>query len=150
MVMSRIDVQRVERLLTEIEEALDVISSSLMVREDEFLSDVKSIYAVRYAIVRIVEAAALVGMHILEMRYGVTVETYSDVFGQLSRRGVISPDVSEGFRRLVGLRNLVIHRYWIVDDARIYREAKGNGLRIIREFIDEVRRYVRGEAGQGL
>jgi len=145
VVVSEIDRQRVERLLMEIEEALDVINSVLEKREDEFVSDVVLIYAVRYAIVEIVEAATLVGAHILEGRYGVSVETYSDVFEQLSRRGVISPNVSDGFRRLVGLRNLIVHRYWTVDDARIYKEAKGNGLRVIREFVNEVRKYVEKE-----
>ena len=141
--MPEIDTARVERLLVEIEEALNLIREALMVSKQEFLSDIKSIYAVRYAIIRIVEAASLLGMYILEAQYGITPETYSDIFQILSRRDVISADVSEGFRRVVGLRNLIVHRYWVVDDSRIYEEAKGNGLKVIRMFIDEVRRYVR-------
>lgn len=72
----------------------------------------------------------------------MAVETYSEVFEELGRRGVISRDVSGGFKRLVGLRNMLVHRYWVVDDARIYREAKGNGLSTVRRFVNEVRRYI--------
>ena len=144
--MSGLDVRRIERLLMEMEEAFDIISSSLSVGEESFLSDIKSIYAVRYAIVKIVETASLMGAHILEIQYGIAAETYSDIFEQLGRRGVISPDISDGFRRLVGLRNLIVRRYWVIDDSRIYREATGNGLKIIREFIERIRRYVKERA----
>ncbi|MEM4563646.1 MAG: HepT-like ribonuclease domain-containing protein [Thermofilum sp.] len=56
----------------------------------------------------------------------------------------MSRDVSEGFRRLVGLRNILVHRYWSVDDTRIYEEAKESGLNIVMKFVDEVKRCIAG------
>ncbi len=144
--MLGIDVGRVERLLNEMEEALEVIGEAIGVDEDEFLRDLRSIYAVRYSIVRIVEAASLLGSHILEVEFGVSTETYTEVFKHLARRGILSQAVAQGFRALVGLRNLLVHRYWDVDDARLYREAKRSGLGIIRGFIDEIRRYLKARA----
>jgi len=96
--------------------------------------------------VGIVEAASLLGSHILEVEFGVSIETYIEVFKHLARRGILSQDVAQGFRTLVGLRNLLVHRYWDVDDARLYREAKRSGLGIIRGFIDEIRRYLKERA----
>ncbi|MEM0024308.1 MAG: DUF86 domain-containing protein [Thermofilaceae archaeon] len=142
--MPEVDVKRVERLLAEIEESLSVISEALSGSMDEFLSDIRSVYAVRYAIVKTVEAAVLVGIHILESKYGAAVETYSEVFEELGRRGVVSRDVSEGLRRLVGLRNILVHRYWSVDDARIYKEAKEGGINVVRKFVNEVKRCIAG------
>jgi len=135
--LTGIDVSRVERLLAEINEALVVMNDLLGVGEEEFLSDAKSIYAIKYAVVKIVEAATIVGFHILESLYGLSAETYSDVFKWLGERGVVSNTVSRGFVRLVGLRNLIVHRYWDVDDLRVYREAKGNGLATVKRFIEE-------------
>jgi uncharacterized protein YutE (UPF0331/DUF86 family) len=44
-------------------------------------------------------------------------------------------------RRLTRLRNLIIHRYWEVDDFRIYREARESGLGMIERFMEEVEKY---------
>ncbi|MDK2384226.1 MAG: DUF86 domain-containing protein [Candidatus Korarchaeota archaeon] len=44
--------------------------------------------------------------------------------------------------RLASLRNMVIHRYWEVDDLRIYREARSGGLEAIRSFAREVKAYL--------
>jgi uncharacterized protein YutE (UPF0331/DUF86 family) len=43
---------------------------------------------------------------------------------------------------LAMLRNLIVHRYWLVNDSRIYREAKASGMRLISKFVEEVREYV--------
>jgi len=37
---------------------------------------------------------------------------------------------------------MIVHRYWSIDDVRIYREAKNNGVRVIEKFIKEVEKYV--------
>jgi len=60
----------------------------------------------------------------------------------LGEEGVISPRVGEGMQKLVRLRNLIIHRYWEVDDARVYREARSGGLDLVEEFAEEVEAYV--------
>jgi uncharacterized protein YutE (UPF0331/DUF86 family) len=41
-------------------------------------------------------------------------------------------------RRFAGLRNLLVHRYWEVDDARLYRELKEGGLEALRRFLRHV------------
>ncbi len=43
---------------------------------------------------------------------------------------------------LAKLRNLIIHRYWEIDNSRIYKEAKGNGLKVVEDFVKEVEEYV--------
>lgn len=42
---------------------------------------------------------------------------------------------------LASLRNMVVHRYWEVDDIRIYREAKRRGIKILENFVKEMRKY---------
>jgi len=37
---------------------------------------------------------------------------------------------------------MIVHRYWRIDDTRIYREARGGGIDVIRRFIAEVQKYV--------
>ena len=63
---------------------------------------------------------------------------------KLARRGVISGETLEGMVRLVGLRNLIVHRYWDVDDFRILLEARSSGLRVVERFVEEMGRFVEG------
>ncbi|MFB0562546.1 MAG: DUF86 domain-containing protein [Candidatus Lokiarchaeia archaeon] len=70
------------------------------------------------------------------------VEGYSDIIKKLVHNSVVSAEAGEEMEKLVGLRNLVAHHYWEVDDPRIHREAKGSGLGIIKRFVSEVEEYV--------
>jgi len=42
----------------------------------------------------------------------------------LGERGIIQRDLAAAMRRFSGLRHLLVHRHWEVDDARLYRELK--------------------------
>ncbi|NHV98870.1 MAG: DUF86 domain-containing protein [Thaumarchaeota archaeon] len=55
---------------------------------------------------------------------------------------MIKPETARGMAALARLRNLIVHRYWLVNDSRIYREAKASGMRLISKFVEEVREYV--------
>ena len=132
---------RVNRLLGEIEESLRVAREMVSKNFDDFISDVRNRYTLRLALVEVVEAAVTLGLYILRRRFNVkSVEGYVQVFRKLMEHGVIPSDVGRGMEALVRLRNLIIHRYWEVDDARIYKEAKENGLSLIERFVEEVKK----------
>ncbi|MEM1598882.1 MAG: HepT-like ribonuclease domain-containing protein [Pyrobaculum sp.] len=54
---------------------------------------------------------------------------------------MVTRSVAESMRRFVGLRNLIVHRYWEVDDERMYKELKEEGLRRVREYLESVAKY---------
>ena len=111
--------------------------------EDIFLSDFRNRYTLRMVLVEIAEASATLSLHILRNLLDVRrIEGYTRIFDKLVEHGVLSQELSEGMRRFIRLRNLIIHRYWEVDDIRIYREAKGSSLEIISRFLAEVEDYV--------
>ena len=60
----------------------------------------------------------------------------------MAEKGVLSYNIAERMSALTSLRNMIVHRYWSIDDVRIYREAKNNGVRVIEKFIKEVEKYV--------
>ena len=39
---------------------------------------------------------------------------------------------------LVGLRNILIHRYWTVYDRRVYEAVKAN-FKCVKEFLNKVK-----------
>ena len=140
--MPDVDNGRVQRLISELREALSLLNEALERPREAFLSSWRDRLSVRYLIVEIVEASTSLGIHLLEAEGGRAPETYGEVFNKMAERDIISWEVAEGMRKLVGLRNLVVHRYWEVDDGRIYDEGRGSGLEVIRRFIEEVEAYL--------
>ena len=143
--MTRVSKEVVKRLIREAEEALDEIKSVISMELDEFVSSRRARFSLRYSIVLIVEALADLGVAILEKDFNEEVESYRDAFIKLAEKGVISSECMQSMIKLVSLRNIVVHRYWTIDDIRIYKNAKGDGVKALRNLISEVTRYVEAE-----
>ncbi len=143
--MHAIDKERVRRLMEELKNSLDTAVQTVGLSEDDFMGDVRNRYTLRLALVEVVESAVDVGLHVLREDFGVDrVEGYLEIFRKLVQHGVLSHGVGVGMERLTRLRNLIIHRYWEVDDERMYREARGSGLELINRFARELLAYVSG------
>lgn len=133
------DIVYIKKLLHEIEEALGVIEK--VVRRKRLRINDK--YALRYAIVEIVESLALISQRIARaMDY--PLEGYVEAMKFYSKVHILDEDIVKGLVRLARLRNLIIHRYWEIDDNRIVAEARGSGLEIIRRALDGIRRFIEG------
>lgn len=138
----KIDEGYVGRIVRDAEEALDEISSAIRAGKEDFISSRTLRFSVRYSVIQLVEALADLGLAILERGFGEGAEGYRDVFKRLALRGVVSPEAAEGMMRLASLRNMIVHRYWDVDDSKIFDEAEGVGIAAVRRFITEVVSYV--------
>ncbi len=137
------DKERIIRLLKEIKDLVNDLQNIIDIPLEFFLSDIRNRYSVRHLIVEIVEVASNIGLIILREKFGVReVMGYSDIFRRLSDYAVLDESTGKDMERLAKLRNLIIHRYWEIDDARIYIEAKDKGINIIRNFMVEVEKYV--------
>ncbi len=140
--MKCVDRDYVYRVINDIKEALKLIYKITGASIDVFISDLGLRYALRHSIIVIVEAIADLGVHILEKCYNLTPGSYGEVLDSLWRSGVISYNTYSRVYGLVSLRNRIIHRYWTVDDKKIYLDARGSGVKAIEEFIEEVENFV--------
>ncbi len=130
-------------LVNEIRDLLDLAKRLVSMDIERFLADYRNRYTLRHLIIEIVEACTNLGLVILRERLGIKeVYGYRDVFKKLSENGVISNSVRVGMENLIGLRNIIIHRYWEVDDQKIYMDARSNGLALIEKYVVEVEEYV--------
>lgn len=132
-----VDSERLSRALRDLEHSVNFIEQILNRPLDEFLNDDEAIYAMRYAVIEAVEAAVQIGL-ILLRETGARPASFGEVFQILGERGIIPRDLAAAMRRFAGLRNLLVHRYWEVDDARLYRELKEEGLEALRRFMRHV------------
>lgn len=140
--MARIDQEYVEKIVNEILEGLDEIKNTITLGIEDFIRNKSKRFSMRYSIILVVEVAADLGVAVLRQCFNDKAESYREVFSKLAEKGVISYSTAKGMVSLASLRDMIVHRYWSVDDARIYREAKSNGVRTIELFIKEVRDYV--------
>jgi len=135
----------VAKLLADIAEAMWA-AKRLVERGFEEL-DLYQRLALRYLVVELVEAAAAACVHILREVFGVEVEGYPSCFLRMARLGVLPEALAERLAAAARLRNLLVHRYWVVDDRRVY-EAVKRGLVDFEEFVERVRGLLGSEAGE--
>ena len=127
----------------DIAEAVNRAREIVGMGEDSFIGDWRSRAALRYLLITIVESAVAIGKHVLRC-LGIEYGGYRDVFYRLAEAGVISADTADAMARLASLRNLLVHRYWVVSDVRIYRDARENGLLGVENFVREVVWWLEG------
>jgi len=92
-------------------------------------------YSIRYNIVVLVETILAISIHILVNKYGLKPETYSEVIEALCEK--LDIKCRSDLVALVKMRNLLIHRYWKIDDELMYRSVKRD-FRCAEEFINKV------------
>jgi len=92
-------------------------------------------YSMRYQLVVLVEAMGDIGMHIAIEDLGSEPRSYAECFKLLEAGGLIGS--AEDLVKMVRLRNLLVHRYWIIDDARVYRAVKEDFEHLL-EFVKKV------------
>ena len=90
------DVERVKRLLMDVEESLRVAESIVSLDYGEFVRDVGNRYTLRMALVEVVEAATSLGLALLRGAGVGRVESYAQVFRKLVEHGMLSPEVGGG------------------------------------------------------
>ncbi len=61
----------------------------------------------------------------------------------MGEAGLIPRDLAERLARTARLRNLLVHKYWTIDDGRLYEAVKA-GLRDFDEYANIVDGGVEG------
>ncbi len=131
------DITYIKRILHELYNAFNVVKEILS-RDRLSISDR---YAMRYAIIEIVESLALIA-HRLAKNIDYPLEGYVDAMKFYAKHGILDNEAVNNLVRLVRLRNLLVHRYREIDDNRIIMEARNNGLETIRRALDGIRRFI--------
>jgi len=137
--LSAEDRSLVKKLLLEAEEALQILEE-VAAKPEPSRSDV---YAARYAIVQIVEALTAIATALAAAR-GVAIEGYAESMAFLGRAGIVKGETAEALVKLARLSNLIVRRYWLLDDKRLLAEARGGGIEAIHKAIEDVKRLVEG------
>jgi uncharacterized protein YutE (UPF0331/DUF86 family) len=99
--------------------------------------------SMRYLVIQLVEAAASICVHLLAEGFDERAESYPGCFARLGELGIVPRDLAARLAAAARLRNLLVHRYWAIDDRRVYESVR-EGLRDFEEFAKLVRRVLEG------
>ena len=68
-------------------------------------------------------------------------ESYREAMLLAGELSIVSYEDALVLARLASLRNMLIHRYWRVEDDRLYRETR-KGLEVVDRVLEALKRYV--------
>lgn len=133
-----LNLPRIAEKITDIREALEVLWEYASQPDNQFLSDKEAVWSARYAFILMTEAVANIASHVCAKLLDKAPSTYADSFIILGEAGLLDADLASRLGKMVGFRNLLVHRYGDVDDARM--------LRIMREDLGDVELYLQSVA----
>jgi uncharacterized protein YutE (UPF0331/DUF86 family) len=137
-----LDRNRIAKDIADIAMARGELERLIAVDQATFFSDSRNVFSVRYLLIQAVEAMTDLCQHMLARTRGIPCDGYIDCIVKTGEHGIISVALAERLRRLAALRNILVHRYWNIDDARVYVETKVN-LSDLTTFIDAIEALVR-------
>jgi len=129
-----VDVSQIKQRLTEVLEAKAELKK-LTIKAYEKL-DMNEKYAIRYHVIVLAEALGNVCLHVAKEDLKREPLSYSECFKLLDEEG-ISDGCAKELTKLVRLRNLLTHRYWIIDDYQVYSSIK-NDFSGVNSFLESV------------
>ncbi len=92
-------------------------------------------------VIQLVEAASSICIHILMRKFNEKAEGYPQCFIKLGERNIIPIELANKLASAARMRNLLVYRYWIINDNKIYNSVK-KGLNDFKVFIHYIRKYL--------
>ncbi len=115
-----VDRDKIEGLIRHLRQYLTYLRQLAPVPLAEFLADPHRVGSARYYLTVAVEACLDIANHLIATEGLRAPADYKDTFGVLGEAHVLSEGLTTTMQHLAGLRNLLVHVYWDVDDAAIH------------------------------
>jgi uncharacterized protein YutE (UPF0331/DUF86 family) len=133
--------KRYEEKLNFVSERMEDIESWLPERTEEFLLDKKTRLAVYKAFQEAVETCLDVVAMLCKDEKIMPKDDYQNL-EELYQRGLMNPGLKGALARANGLRNILVHRYNLVED-RLAFESIRELLPSLSQFVDWVEKWLK-------
>lgn len=134
-----VDPARLRDLIARIEERRARLERYAGRDVEEFVKDDEAAAAAKYYLLTAIEDALGIANHVISSEGYRGPTDYADAFRVLEERSLLEPDLSERLQAMARFRNLLVHGYAKVDDARVHE--------FLRTDIDDLVSYVRAVLG---
>lgn len=135
----QIEIDVIESRIRNINDSIDEIEKIL---EKEFAEQTQtSLYALRYLLIQLVESSAGICIHLMKKCFREKPTGYPDCFVRLSKKGIFPEDLGQKLASAGRLRNVLVHRYWTIDDTLVYNSTK-DGISDFRAYIEHIIEFI--------
>lgn len=124
--MSDLDIEKLKIRISEINESLGEIRQYLSATERDFWKDHRNILAVEQLLLRAIEATGGICLHITAKKMQKGAENIAQCFEILREGNLVDEALCSDLIKMARFRNLLIHKYWAIDEKRVYEYAKNN------------------------
>lgn len=138
----QINIEKIKTLEKDLLNTASEIRTIIAIDEEVFIKEPKVIYALRYLLIEAVEVMANICNHLLTRMAGQVPKGYPDCFEKLSEANIITRELGEKLKKAASLRNILIHKYWEIDNRRVFRSAKEN-IGDFEQFLREVNEFIK-------
>ncbi|MBC7321111.1 DUF86 domain-containing protein [bacterium] len=136
MVISRLNLNRIEEGLNLIGNFLEKLKRLSKLSLEEFLSDERNPASAESFLRRCIETIFDIGRHILAKSFSFKPLEYKEIARSLGEKGIVSEEYAKVLVRMAGYRNRMTHFYEITNEE-LYNILQ-NDLKDIEQFLVEI------------
>lgn len=97
-------------------------------------------WGLRYGLFESIQIIINIACHIVAEKNLGTPKTYSDCISLLVINKYVNKELGDKVAKMVGLRNLLIHEYGIIDVTKLFEYLEHLGD--IKELVAEIKKYL--------
>lgn len=139
-----IDRKKIKKRITEIEENLMKIRKYASLPDKEFWADERNIYTIKHLLLEAIEATGSICLHLVVKKLKKGVERFGECFEELEKGRVISSSLYRELKSMIDFRNMLVHRYWEIDDRKVLKYAREN-LEDFEKFIRAIKKFLKSQ-----
>lgn len=136
-----INLENLKKRIGEIKEHNEKIKRYSSISDSEFWADERNLLAVKHLLLQSIEACGRICSHVLAKKLLKSPSSFSECFETLNKSGIIDEALSIKLRQMSRFRNILVHRYWEIEDKKILEYARNN-LGDFDQFLKSVVDYL--------
>jgi uncharacterized protein YutE (UPF0331/DUF86 family) len=136
-----VEVEKLKKRISEIRINLEKIKRYSSLPDEDFWKDERNILSLKHLLLETIEATGSICTHILAKKILKPVSSFGECFKSLGDANVLSPELSKRLLRMSGFRNILVHRYWEIQDKKVLEYARRD-LRDFEDFLETVIKYI--------
>jgi len=121
-----IDIEKIKGRISEIKSNIEKVKKYAGLPEKEFWGDERNILSVKHLLLESIEACGNICVHIIAKKVYKAPSSFAECFEHLHRADIINAELSLKLRNMSRFRNILVHRYWEIDEIKILEYAKNN------------------------
>ena len=136
-----VDKAKLDQMLSNLGQYLGTLQRLSRIDERDFLSDPDKIGSSKYHFVVAIECCIDIANHIIASQDFRFPKDNADSFSVLAEAGVLGEELLLPLAAMARFRNRLVHLYWDVEDARVYRYLQ-DSIEDLKRFSEAIARYV--------